>query len=153
MITPNEEHSQRTLAADFKVAKDLHLLCSQSAECLSCLSELAVDPQLAQHLEGIAAARRKIAKQLLDRPPADDAERCSGKIAEIASSYQLICGSATDVTDELLLEIAEVDQLALKELRREFKEVVNISLACSLSSSLASFQISSDKLASSLKGV
>lgn len=151
MNISNGEHKQRTLVADFEVARDLHLLCSRSAECLSQLSELAVDPQLSQLLEEIAVARRKIAKQLLDMPPADDAARCSRKIDEIASCYQHILRRATKVTDELLLEITEVDQLALDELRQKFKEVVNIPLACALSSSLASLQISSDKLASSLR--
>lgn len=151
MIMSNEEHSQRKLAEDFGVAKDLHTLCSQSAESLLFLGEHTDDPQLSQLLTGTARARHKIAGQLLRVLPKDEAAQCSEKVGEIASRYRLIPGN-TEVTDELLLEIAKIDQLALQELRRSFKTIVNLSLACSLSSLLATFQISSDKLSSSLRG-
>lgn len=131
---------------DLGMTLGLASLCRESSDVLGQLSLRTNDPQIRQVLELAKNTRRAIVEQIEMENEIAHITTDNDAFASPRQCYRELL-TRVEVNDPSVLdEFREADRLALQALRAAFKKVHSLRLACQLSSLMANFQMSSDKL-------
>jgi hypothetical protein len=147
-MTQTSESFQSTRPRpDLGIVFGLSNLCKESIKSLEYIRDNTRQAQLRQTLSSVIQTRQGIIDQLVDEQ-LYKLPRCDCNTLQTATArYRELRHGRDEDTASLLSCFQQADQLALQELRRAFKSIEDLGLACHLSSLLATFQISSDQIA------
>ncbi len=146
MTQPSETFHSTRPRPDLGVVFGLSNLCKESIKSLEFARQSTQQAQLQQILDAVIQTRQGIIDQLMNEQ-LFNLPRCNCNTLEAATArYRALRHGRQQDTAALLEHFKQADQLALQELRQAFKSIEDLGLACHLSSLLATFQISSDRI-------
>ena len=141
--------SEQIAVSDFSISVGVSCLCQESSDLLRDAALTVRNPQIRQTLSEIAQSRASLLRQIA--ACSETGTHSFGDATELIeggrSNYQQIKIRLEELSERELMEaiyLAEVR--AAQNLRESVKAVSNVLVACLLSSAVATFQMSSDKL-------
>ena len=151
MRNETRPQAEALLANDYSISVGVSCLCQESSDLLRDAAITVHSPQIRQTLSEIAMSRASLLRQL--NACAEENPSCFDFATDLVqdgrTNYQRIRSQLGELSDKQLLEALYLaDVSAAHDLREAVKAVSNTLIACLLSSAVATFQISSDKLRS-----